>query len=70
VSNTRSFATVLAGIRAGGFVFAAFPGAPLRSAFQWLVEGETGFREIRPLTVAGAAQVGFALCFASRPASR
>ena len=36
----------------------------LRGASQWLVEGETGFREhnceIRPLTVAGAAQVGHA----------
>jgi hypothetical protein len=43
-------------------VFAAFPGALLRRATQWLVEGETRIAhmkcEIRPLTVAGAAQVG------------
>src|SRR5207237_10168958 len=55
--------TSLAGIRAGGIAFIAFPGARLRANTQWLrvMKREIAmFREIRPLTVAGAAQVGFA----------
>ena len=52
---------LLAGIRAGGINLHRLPGA--RAGHQWL--GDESGTEVRPLTVAGAAQVR--LAFVSSP---
>jgi hypothetical protein len=60
--KTRRTTTLLAGIRAGGSTFIAFPGhGALTRMTQWRVD-ESGsvareVRRLRPLTVAGAALV-------------